>query len=103
MEVFRQTCQNCGSRQTKNFLVRESTHRPLIYVACSDCKKLVARYRLSEYYHHGRGIESYLRSRGSNAAESGRQVLDEFKGIQTDSIDGFEAVLEFLKEHGKEF
>jgi len=101
MEIHRQQCQSCGSFDARNILVRQAQEQPIVYVRCARCGELVARYRLSEYYHHGKGIESFLRSRGASAAESGRRLLDEFAEIQRASIEGFAEVLKYLEEHHK--
>ena len=60
MEVHRQQCQHCGTFDARNILVRETGLPMTIYVRCTQCGELVARYKLSEYYHHGMGVESYL-------------------------------------------
>ncbi len=99
MEVHRQQCQNCQSFETRNILVRQGDQKPIVYVRCGTCGELVARYRLSEYYHHGKGSESFLRSRGANAVESGRRMLREFEEIQRESIAGYAEVLKYLEDH----
>lgn len=101
MEVHRQQCQSCQSFATRNLLVRQPNQPTLVYVRCGNCGKLVARYSLADYYHHGKDVESFLRSHGSGAMESGRRVLDEFKRVKEDSLAGYEKVLEYMKEHGK--
>ena len=73
-----------------------------IYVRCLGCGELVARYRLSEYYHHGKGIESFLRSLGSGAGESGRDYLTQFQRTQTEAVHGYEDALRTLEEQGKD-
>lgn len=100
MEVHRQTCQACGGRALHNLIAREAGKRTVIYVACGQCEQLVARYVLDGYYHHGKGIESYLRSvRGS--FESGRRMLDSFKSTAQDAEGGFGRVLEELASQQK--
>lgn len=101
-EIHRQTCQSCGSIDLRNILVREPDLPTTIYVRCAKCGELVARYKLSDYYHHGKGIESFLRSHRFLSQESGRSVLEEFKKTQMDSEKGYERVLKYLREHGKE-
>ena len=102
MEIHRQQCQQCGLRDVRNFLVRESDAPMAVYVQCLGCGALVARYKLREYYHHGKGIESFLRSLGSNAGESGRDYLAEFHRIQDEAVRGYEDVLRRLTDAGKE-
>ena len=102
MEVRRQTCQNCGSTDVRNILVREEGHAQMVFVRCSKCGELVARYRLRDYYHHGKGAESFLRSAGSQASESGREQLKEFEQIQDEALAGYEQALEQLRNEGKE-
>lgn len=96
MEIHRQQCQKCGSHAAQNILVREPGQPSTVYVHCLDCEELVARYTLSQYYHHGKGIESFLRSLGSVAGESGRDYLSEFHQVQKSASDGFEVVLDRL-------
>ncbi len=102
MEIHRQQCQQCASRDVRNILVREADAPMAIYVRCLRCGELVALYRLSEYYHHGKGIESFLRSLGSGAGESGRDYLDQCHRTQTEAVRGYEEVLRKLEEQGKD-
>lgn len=95
MEVKRQTCQACQSIDLRNIIVRDG-HDQVIYVRCAKCKELVARYILKEYYHHGKGIESYLRARGATGGDSGRAWLDSFKKSQEKAIVGYEEALKAL-------
>ena len=98
MEIHRQQCQSCGSRDAQNILVRETGQSPIVYVRCLDCEGLIARYKLSQYYHHGKGIESFLRSLGSAAGESGRDYLSEFKRIEEEACNGFQDALRRVRE-----
>ena len=102
MEIHRQQCQQCGSRDVRNILVRDTDAPMTIYVRCLGCGMLVARYKLSEYYHHGKGIESFLRSLGAAAGESGRDYLAEFNRIQRDAVEGFAEVRRRMTEAGKD-
>lgn len=98
MEVHRQRCQACRSIDLRNILVREVGRPQVVFVRCAQCGELVARYELSAYYHHGKDLESYLRSQGAASAESGRRMLDEFKRAQTEATEGYETVLTKLTE-----
>ena len=69
---------------------------------CGKCGELVARYRLSDYYHHGKGLESFLKSVGADASDSGRRHLDAFQEAKEQSLKGYRQVLEHLEEEGKE-
>ncbi len=86
----------------KNILVRIPGEPQKVYVQCMDCSEFVALYTLSDYYHHGKGIESYLRIHGSASAESGRHMLADFKEVQKAAVEGFEKVIKQLKEEGKD-
>jgi hypothetical protein len=86
----------------RNILVREEGRSTTVYVRCADCGDLVARYELSGYYHHGKGMDSYLRSIGPRAAESGRNLLGEFRRVQSDSVAGYQRALLALDELHKE-
>ncbi len=101
MDVKRQTCQACHSIDVRNIIVR-TNGRQIIYVRCAKCKELVARYDLKNYYHHGKGIESYLRAKGARGNDSGRTWLEDFKRSQERAEKGYEAALKFLEEHQKE-
>ena len=101
MEVHRQTCQVCGSRLLHNIIAREPGEPTVIFVSCAKCEELVARYVLDGYYHHGKGIESYLRSvRGS--FESGRRMLEAFEATARDAQAGFRRVVAALAAEKKE-
>ena len=102
MQVNRQTCQECGSREARNIIVREAGRPMTVYVRCGNCGQLVAAYELKNYYHHGKGIESYLRGHGAGAEDSGRRWLDEFKQVQERAQSGYQAALEKLAKDGKE-
>jgi RNase P subunit RPR2 len=102
MEVHRQRCQSCGSLDQHNLLVRQRGHAQTVLVRCAQCGELVARYRLQSYYHHGKGVESYLRSLGSEACDSGRNQLKQFQQIQYDATGQYEEALKALQEEGKE-
>ncbi|MHC4142517.1 MAG: hypothetical protein ACYSUF_11785 [Planctomycetota bacterium] len=101
MEIHRQQCQACRSFDLRNILVRETGRREVVYVRCLGCTRLVARYELSGYYHHGKGVESWLRSRGTASVESGRDTAAEFEEDQKAAVDGYEQVLAKLEEMGK--
>ena len=101
MEIHRQQCQACGGYDMRDILVREEAHPTVIYVRCCNCASLVARYELSDYYHHGKGIESYLRSHASTSSESGRDVLDAFAATQERAVAGYERAIQELVALGK--
>jgi len=93
MEVHRQRCQHCGSLDLCNILRRLEGRPTAVFVRCSQCHELVARYELSSYYHHGKGFESWLRSRGKTYGESGRSVLEDFNQVQKQAVEGYHDVL----------
>jgi hypothetical protein len=88
-------------RDMRNIVVRKAGAPMTIYTSCLGCGELVARYRLCEYYHHGKGLESYLRSQGSAAGESGRDYLAEFHRIQAETEQGYQEALHQLAEQDK--
>jgi len=98
MEVIHQKCQECGSIDLGNILVRERGRATMVFVRCAKCGELVARYRLRDYYHHGKGIESYLRSMGSSASDSAREHLEEFQRAKEETEVAYQQALELLKE-----
>ena len=101
MEVHRQRCQACDSLDLRDILVRRQGEPTAVYVRCAGCGELVARYLLRGYYHHGKGVESWLRSRGTDSVESGRDTAAEFEGVKKAAVDGYEQVLAKLEEMGK--
>lgn len=102
MELHRQQCQKCQSYNMRNIIVRGQGEPQKVYVRCIDCREFVALYTLSDYYHHGKGIDSYLRSQGAGSVESGREILDDFKQAQESAENGFIEVVQQLKEEGKD-
>lgn len=100
MEVVLQRCQECSSTDVRNMLVREQGRAQMVYVRCAKCDALVARYRLLDYYHHGKGLESFLRSAGSDAGDSGRGAMSEFQAVQGEAVEGFEQARRELGEQG---
>ena len=73
----------------------------MVFVRCAGCKELVARYRLQDYYHHGKGVDSFLRTRGVDASDSGRKFLEEFQKVQQEAEDGLANALEELEKDGR--
>ncbi len=101
MEVHRQRCQKCSSTTLHNLLVRTPGKHQLVLVVCSACELLVARYELASYYHHGKGIESWLRS-FDPTTESGSALQATFDRVSRDAVEEFERALAVLRSQGKE-
>lgn len=101
MDVKRQTCQACHSIDVRNIIVREGKDQ-VIFVRCAKCKELVARYELKDYYHHGKGIESYLRAHGAGGGDSGRAWLEAFNKSQAKALTGYEEALHELESANKD-
>ena len=102
MEVHRQRCQACDSLDVHDLLVREVGEPQTVYVRCASCGELVARYVLCDYYHHGKSVESYLRSHMGGAFESARQIAQTFQEVEMDALAGYERALDRLRELNKE-
>ena len=100
MEVRIQSCQACGSNELHNILVREEGRRQAVCVRCAQCRKLVAHYILYHYYHHGKGLESFLRSAGISTEESGREWLDRFNEAKLDAENVYTKAQQHLKDAG---
>ncbi|MEO1618140.1 MAG: hypothetical protein AAFV88_19960 [Planctomycetota bacterium] len=101
MEVKRQTCQACQSIDVRNILVRDGRDQ-IVYVRCAKCSALVARYVLKDYYHHGKGIESYLRAhRATSGGDSGREWLEAFNKSQETAVVGYQEALDSLNAENK--
>jgi len=99
MEIHRQTCQNCGSRELRNIIVRDYETGDKVFVRCGKCKKLVARYIIANrgYYHHGKGFESYLRGLNRGGCfMSGKSIKSEFEKITHECLEEFEGAVEWL-------
>ncbi len=101
MEVHRQQCQKCRSFRVYDVLVRESGHPQTVFVICAECHGLVARYELQSYYHHGKGAESFIRSREGKHADSGRELLEDLSRTKQTALDGYARVLKILAEQHK--
>ena len=89
----------------RNLVVRNPGTHEKIYAQCENCKQLVARYILAEmgYYHHGKGVESFLKSvENSGDMYSGRDLLETFKNISEDENKNFEKIATTLHEMGKD-
>lgn len=85
----------------RDILVRKPNEPTTVYVGCGHCGELVAQYKLASYYHHGRGVESFMRSRGASEVESGRRMLNEFNALQEEATKGYRDALDYLEKHGK--
>ena len=101
MEVKRQRCQACQSIDVRNILVRDGNEQ-VVYVRCANCKELVARYELKDYYHHGKGVESFLRAHGQQGGDSGRAWLEAFETSQKKAIEGYQQALAALESARKD-
>lgn len=101
MEVHRQQCQACGSREMRNILVRAAGNPQVVLVSCASCAELVGRYELASYYHHGRGFESWLRHLDI-PTESALDLAETFESARADALDEYAAALEQLEGEEKE-
>lgn len=101
MEVHRQRCQACQSIDVRNIIVRDGSTNPRVFVRCASCKQLVAFYELSEYFHAGKDMESYLRTH-RGATESGREWLAEFRRLQEHAEIAYQEALQKLEAEHKE-
>ncbi|MEM9825404.1 MAG: hypothetical protein AAF958_02385 [Planctomycetota bacterium] len=102
MDVKRQTCQSCGSIDVRNLIVRGEHGEQVIFVRCAKCKELVARYELKDYYHHGKGIESYLRAHGRHNSGSANEWMKAFEASQEQAKVGYEEALQYLAKRKKD-
>lgn len=99
MEIKIQRCQNCGSRDLRNILVRDESQK--VIVQCRNCDALVARYILSTggYYHAGKDFESFLRSiERDGGASSARDLHTEFDEVKHTVEGEFDQVQAELNE-----
>lgn len=104
MEIHRQKCQNCKSRSLRNIVVRFPGHNEKIYVQCRNCKELVARYVVGYmgYFHHGKGIESFVRSvENSGDITSAKNLSTMFKQMDEEVVAEFNEALKELERQGK--
>ena len=105
MKIHVQKCQNCGSKEHKNILARESGEPDRVYVQCQACQEFVASYVIAPlgYYHHGKGYESFLRGvTRSGEFMSGRRIKGLFLKRKVDELKAFQQILEKLKIQDKE-
>lgn len=84
-----------------NLVVREPGTPPLVLVRCEDCKELVARYELRGYYHHGKGMQDWLRTMPI-ATESTVDLQDRFARVREEAPRELERALHALEAKGKE-
>lgn len=99
MDVYIQKCQNCGSRNLRNILSRESAQH--VYVQCRDCEHFVARYVVASggYFHEGRDYESFLRTVTLDSGfTSGRDLKAVFDEVADSSRKGFGKALKAATE-----
>ena len=101
MELHRQRCQSCQSLELNCVLRRDEAHPLTVYVRCAKCGELVARYRVGEYYHHGKGMESWLKAMRPGNRESARNLRADFDEVKRNSIAEYADVLEELERQGK--
>ncbi|MEM8883139.1 MAG: hypothetical protein AAGD14_03630 [Planctomycetota bacterium] len=102
MEIRRQRCQKCQSLDLHNIIERKPGQRTLVFVKCARCDDLVARYELSGYYHHGRGLESWIRAGGRIPEESGRDTNKWFRDYEEKVMAQYKEVVDYLRAKGKE-
>ena len=100
MQVHRQRCQRCDSIGLHNLLVRKPGKSQIVLVVCASCRELVARYELSSYYHHGKGIDSWLRS-FDPITESARDLGEAFESARETAVSEFDEALAVLEAEGK--
>lgn len=101
MEVHRQRCQACGGLDHRNLIVRQPGAHQTVYVRCVTCEALVARYELATYYHHGRGLASWMRGVARATLESGRALQQRFEQVVASAEAGYAEALDWLARHDK--
>ncbi len=84
-----------------NLVVREPGNPPVVLARCDQCKELVARYELRGYYHHGKGIQDWLRTMPI-ATESTLDLQDRFARVRQEAPRELERAVSLLEERGKE-
>lgn len=100
VEVHRQTCQECGCRDVRNYVLRQAGKRQVVLVRCLGCEQLVARYELSSYYHHKKGFDAWLRSTAI-ATESAIDLRETFEAVKTEAQMELDLCLAELDRQGK--
>lgn len=83
-----------------NLVVRAEGERQLVLVRCAECHELVARYELSNYYHHGKSFESWLRHVALDI-ESVIDLRDTYHSIQSRAQDELARAMADLESKGK--
>ena len=83
-----------------DLLVRKPGKSQIVLVVCAACRELVARYELSSYYHHGKGIDSWLRS-FNPITESAHDLSESFESVRDDAVADLEEALSILSAEGK--
>lgn len=99
MDVNIQKCQNCGSRDMRNILARDSSQH--VVVQCRQCDEFVARYQIAPggYFHNGKDYESFLRTMMLDRGfSSGRDLQTVFEEVSESAMKTFERATTKAKE-----
>lgn len=100
MEVQLLTCQECGSSNLRNILIREPGEKDKIFVQCQKCEAFVSRYKIAQggYYHHGDTFESYLRGvTRADEVMSAKKIRRQYDQLKQKTLEKFKVVLIELK------
>jgi len=84
----------------QNVLVEEGTDL-LVYVRCAECHAFIARYQVNRCYHHGKGLDSYLKSLPSFDLSSGYAILEELAALRADAVSGYQMVTKAIESNGQ--
>lgn len=97
----RETCYKCGCTNLINNVYIEEGEPIQVYVECSKCKELVARYTVNCYIST-EGYESLLQSISSFSYDSGRFVCKRVQSYEDEILEEFEHCKKLIKEEEDE-
>ena len=95
--VTRERCPSCGEIKLYNNFYIRSGHHMRVYVECSSCGSLVARYIIHAYVDPSFNFVSLLRGLRGGVGESGRKTLDYLKTRGEKATDQFKRVKALLE------
>lgn len=93
----REHCHKCGCTDLINNVYIEEGEPIQVYVECSKCNELVAKYTVNCYIST-EGYESLLKSIPSFSYDSGRFVCKRVRYFEEDLLKEFERCKKLIKD-----
>jgi hypothetical protein len=77
----------------------DKNHQLTVFVECSNCHYLVARYLLQQYIDPNAPFDAFLQQIRQHAGDSGRKMLDDIKSYRENMAHEFDDVKIAWREH----